>query len=116
PGRVARSLGAGDNRAAADYGVAGCWLGALLGTGLTVVGLLIVVPVVHAMGASPSVAPFAQTYLRISLLGAPFQCIALAGTGYLRGMQNTQTPLVIAVSANVLNLALEILLVYGLHT
>lgn len=113
--RVARSLGAGDERDGVEYGVAGCWLAALLGITLTAVGLLIVVPVVHVMGASTAVAPYAQTYLRISLIGAPFQCIALAGTGFLRGMQDTRTPLVIAVVANVCNLALEIVLVYGMH-
>ena len=41
--------------------------------------------------------------------------IALAGTGYVRGLQNTRTPLVIAVTANVVNLALEVVLVYGVH-
>jgi putative MATE family efflux protein len=65
------------------------------------------------MGASADVAPYARTYLRISLLGAPFVLLALAGTGYLRGLQDTRTPLVIAVGANVLNLALEVVLVYG---
>ena len=66
------------------------------------------------MGASSSVRPFALTYLRISLLGAPFMLIALAGAGYLRGMQDTRTTLVIAVAANTLNLGLELLFVYGL--
>ena len=51
-------------------------------------------PIVHAMGASARVAPYARTYLRISLLGAPFVLLALAGTGYLRGLQDTRTPLV----------------------
>ena len=37
-------------------------------------------------------------------------------TGYLRGMQDTRTPLVIAVAANVFNLALEVLFVYGFHS
>ena len=67
------------------------------------------------MGASARVAPFARTYLRISLLGAPFVLVALAGTGYLRGLQDTRTPLVIALAANALNLALELVLVYGIH-
>jgi putative MATE family efflux protein len=65
------------------------------------------------MGASADVRPFALTYLRISLLGAPFVLVALAGAGYLRGMQDTKTTLVIAIAANTLNLGLELLLVYG---
>ena len=82
---------------------------------LTLVGLLGAPLIVDAMGASASVRPFALTYLRIGLLGAPALLIALAATGYLRGLQDTRTPLVIAVAANVFNLALEVLLVYGFH-
>ena len=67
----------------------------------------------YAMGASEDVRPYALDYLRISLLGAPFMLVAFAGAGYLRGMQDTRSTLVIAVAANVVNLALEVLFVYG---
>src|SRR5205085_8540798 len=112
---VARRVGARDARGAAEHGVAGMWLAVGLGVGLTVLGLALASPVVSAMGASRHVRPYALTYLRISLLGAPFMLVALAGTGYLRGLQDTRTPLVIAVVANIVNLALEVLLVYGAH-
>jgi putative MATE family efflux protein len=39
----------------------------------------------------------------------------LAGTGVLRGLQDTRTPLAVAVSANVANIALNAVLVLGLH-
>ena len=112
---VARHLGAGDERSAAEHGVAGMWLALALGIALTVLGLIASNVVVHAMGASAHVAPYALTYLRISLLGAPFVLLALAGTGYLRGLQDTRTPLYIALAANTFNLALEVVLVYGIH-
>ena len=67
------------------------------------------------MGASARTHAYALSYLRIGLLGAPVMLIALACTGYLRGLQDTRTPLVIAVAANVLNLGLEVLFVYGFH-
>src|SRR3954454_466177 len=104
---VARRVGAGDVRGATHHGVNGMWLAAALGVGLTVLGLALSGPVVDLMGASARVRPYALTYLRISLLGAPFMLVGLAGTGYLRGLQNTRTPLVIAVATNILNLALE---------
>jgi putative MATE family efflux protein len=112
---VARRIGAGDQKAAAEHGVAGVWLALGLGVVLALVGLALSGPIVSAMGASARVAPYARTYLRISLLGAPFVLAALAGTGYLRGLQDTRTPLVIALSANAANLVLEVVLVYGLH-
>jgi MATE family, multidrug efflux pump len=112
---VARRIGAGDPRAAAEHGVAGVWLALGLGVALAAVGLALSGPIVSAMGASARVAPYARTYLRISLLGAPFVLVALAGTGYLRGLQDTRTPLVIALVANAANLVLELVLVYGAH-
>jgi putative MATE family efflux protein len=112
---VARRIGAGDAKAAAEHGVAGVWLALGLGVALAVVGLALSGPIVSVMGASARVAPFARTYLRISLLGAPFVLVALAGTGYLRGLQDTRTPLVIALGANAANLVLELVLVYGIH-
>ena len=113
-GAVARQLGAGNRRAAAEQGIDGLWLAAGLGIVLTLAGILLAPVIVDVMGASHSIRPFALTYLRISLLGAPFVLVALAGAGYLRGMQDTKTTLVIAIAANTLNFALEIGLVYGL--
>ncbi len=114
-GTVARHLGASNERAAAEHGIDGMWLAAGLGLLLTTAGIAAVPLIVRAMGASAGVAPFAEEYLRISLVGAPFVLVALAGAGYLRGMQDTRTTLYIAVGANVVNLALEVLFVYGLH-
>lgn len=111
---VARRLGAGDRRAAAELGVDGIWLALGLGIALAAVGLLCSSLIVDAMGASPRVRPLALTYLRISLLGAPAMLVMLAATGYFRGIQDTRTPLTIAVASNVLNIVLEVLFVYGL--
>ncbi len=114
-GTVARHLGASNVKAAAEHGIDGMWLAIGLGLALTIAGIATVPLVVSAMGASADVRPFAEEYLRISLVGAPFVLVALAGAGYLRGMQDTRTTLYIAVGANVVNLGLEILFVYGLH-
>ncbi len=35
------------------------------------------------------------------------------GNGYLRGVSDTRTPLLVVVAANVVNLVLEVVLVYG---
>jgi putative MATE family efflux protein len=112
---VARQVGAGDRRAAAEVGVDGCWLALGLGLVLLVLGVALAPVIADVMGASGVVAPYAVTYLRISILGAPALLLALAGTGYLRGVQDTKTTFVIAVVANAGNLLLELLLVYGFH-
>jgi putative MATE family efflux protein len=113
---VARQVGAGDLRRAAELGVDGMWLALGLGAVLLVLGVALAPWIVDAMGASTRVHPYAVTYLRISALGAPAYLIGLAATGYLRGLQDTRTTLIVAVAANVVNLVLEIVLVFGLDT
>ena len=110
---VARRLGAGDRRGALVQGIDGVWLAVLIGTIVTVLGIVFTEPLVHAFGADPNVADPATTYLRIAFLGTTPLLVMLATTGVLRGLQDTRTPLVVAVAGNLLNIALNLLLVYG---
>jgi putative MATE family efflux protein len=111
---VARRTGAGDLRGALTQGVDGLWLAAAIGSVLTVAGLPLVGPLIAAFGTSPSATPYAETYLRISLFGVPAMLVVLAATGVLRGLQDTRTPLVVAVAAAVGNLVLTVTFVFGL--
>lgn len=111
---VARRLGAGDLRNALRQGIDGLWLAFGLGVALLLVGWPTAPWVVDVLGASPAVAPYAVTYLRISLFGLPAMLIVLAGTGVLRGLQDTRTTLVVAAVASAVNLALNAWLVLGL--
>ena len=113
-GAVARQVGAGNRRAAAELGVDSIWLATALGLALTILGVALAPLIVDAMGASRAVHPFAVTYLRISVLGAPALLVTLAGAGYLRGLQDTRTTLVIAVASNAANVLIEVIFVYGL--
>ncbi|MEI5673445.1 MULTISPECIES: MATE family efflux transporter [unclassified Nocardioides] len=110
---VARRLGAGDRRGALAQGVDGLWLAVVIGAVATVVGIAASGPVVAVFDPSPVVADHATTYLRIAFLGTVPLLIMLAATGVLRGLQDTRTPLVVAVGGNALNIVLNLLLVYG---
>lgn len=111
---VARMLGAGDMRGALRQGIDGCWLAVLIGLITVAVGVPAVPWVVSLFGPAPEVAQHAETYLRISLFGIPAMLLVLAATGVLRGLQDTRTPLVVAASGAAGNVALNVLLVYGL--
>ncbi len=111
---VARLIGAGDERQAAHQAVQGMWLAVVVGTGLTVLGLLFAGPLVRLVGATGEVEVQALIYLRISLLGVPAMLLVLAGTGYLRGLQDTRTPLIVAVLSALFNLVFELILIFGL--
>jgi putative MATE family efflux protein len=110
---VARRVGAGDLPAALRQGVDGIWLALLLGA-LVVAAVLPTAPaLVDFFGASRTAAPYAATYLRISALGIPAMLVVLAATGVLRGLQDTRTPLVVAVAGFTANAGLNAVLVYG---
>ena len=113
--RVAFLTGAGDRPGAARFTVQGLWLSVMCGGALAVVIATSAGPLATALGGKGAVRDAAITYLRISALGGPLALIALVGNGYLRGVQDTRTPMVIVVAANVVNVVIELLLVYGLH-
>ncbi|CAL9495938.1 MATE family efflux transporter [Streptomyces sp. enrichment culture] len=110
---VARRVGAGDLPAAIRQGMDGIWLALLLGAGVIAAVLPTAAPLVDLFGASETAAPYATTYLRISALGIPAMLVVLAATGVLRGLQDTKTPLYVAVAGFVANAALNAGLVYG---
>lgn len=110
---VARRVGAGDLQAAIRQGMDGIWLALLLGAAVVAVVLPTAPTLISFFGASDTVAPYAITYLRISALGIPAMLIVLAATGVIRGLQDTRTPLYVAIGGFALNGGLNVALVYG---
>ncbi|MGW7509218.1 MATE family efflux transporter [Streptomyces massasporeus] len=110
---VARRVGAGDLQAAIRQGMDGIWLALLLGAVVAAVALPTAPHLVDLFGASDAATPYAITYLRISVLGIPAMLVVLAATGVLRGLQDTKTPLYVAIAGFAANGALNAGLVYG---
>jgi putative MATE family efflux protein len=111
--RVARLHGAGLEDDAARVGSQALWLGLFVGLVLLVLIVALAGPAVTIMGGDGEVGDGAVLYLRIAALGAPAFMLAAAGQGYLRGMSDLRTPLVILVVAHAVNAVLEVLFVYG---
>lgn len=112
---VARAIGDGKLGKALAAGRDGVWLALLLGVALAVLGFIFAEPLVGFMGASGDVREFAVDYLRWSMPGLAAMLLVFAGTGVLRGLQDTRTPLVVATAGFALNIALNWFLVYGLN-
>ncbi|MGW6289511.1 MATE family efflux transporter [Streptomyces sp. NPDC055107] len=110
---VARRVGAGDLPAAIRQGMDGIWLALLLGAAVVALSVPAAPWLVDVFGASDTAAPYAITYLRISILGIPAMLVVLAATGVLRGLQDTRTPLYVAIGGFTVNAALNVALVYG---
>ncbi len=112
---VARAIGNGQLPRALAAGRDGVWLALLLGVVLATAGFLAAEPLVDLMGASGEVRAFAVDYLRWSMPGLVAMLLIFAGTGVLRGLQDTRTPLLVAAAGFTLNVALNLFLVYGLQ-
>lgn len=111
---VSRLLGAGREGSAAHQAVQGLWLAGVIGVVMTALVIGFADPIVELLGGTGAVATNALVYLRISAIGITFQLLTFAGTGYLRGLQDTRTPLLVAIGAAVANLVIELVLINGL--
>lgn len=112
---VARAVGDGQLGKALAAGRDGVWLALLLGTVLAVAGFVAADPLVGLMGAEGEVRAYAADYLRWSMPGLVAMLLIFAGTGVLRGLQDTRTPLVVATAGFGVNIVLNLWLVYGLE-
>jgi putative MATE family efflux protein len=111
--QVARLSGAAEHARAGRLAAQALWLASGIGVVLTAALAALAVPLVELMGGEGRVGELAVMYLRIGSLGLPFALIALSGQGFLRGVSDLRTPLVIVVVANAANVALNVLFIYG---
>lgn len=112
---VARAIGEGKLPKALAAGRDGVWLALVLGLMLAAAGFVGAELLVDLMGAGGEVRQFAVDYLRWSMPGLVAMLLIFAGTGVLRGLQDTRTPLVVASAGFTLNVVLNLILVYGLN-
>jgi putative MATE family efflux protein len=114
-GRAARYFGAGLRDAAVNEGIQASWLALAIGAVAVIVGEIVAVPVTRLIvGSQGPVLTAAVQWLRIAILGLPGILLVVAGNGWLRGVQDTRTPVVIVVLANALSAVASPLLVYPL--
>ena len=111
--QVARASGAGQDETARQLGAQAVWLSLAFGVTVSALLALFAEPLVALVGGEGQAADYAVTYLRIAAIGFPAAFLALGGQGYLRGIADLRTPLVIVIAGNVANVILEVLFVYG---
>jgi putative MATE family efflux protein len=112
--RASRMHGAGDERGAVREGVQATWLA--LGIGAVVIALVHLFgrPVTSAIAGGSDIAAAAGSWLRIAVFGAPLILIAMAGNGWMRGVQNTVRPLRFVIAGLVVSAVACPVLVHGL--
>ena len=110
---VARSIGAGDNRTADRVVVQSLLVGSVLAILLTLAGTLFAEQAMDFMGAEGLAHEYGAVYLRIIAYGAMPTFVMQILTGCLRGAGDTRTPMIINSGVNLVNIALNWVLIYG---
>ena len=113
--QVARLHGAGERERAGAVAPQALWVALLIGVPVAALAAALAPVAIGVLGGTGRVGAMATTFLRIGCIGLPCALIAMAGQGYQRGVGDLRGPLVVIVAANVVNVALELLFVYGLH-
>ena len=65
--------------------------------------------------ASGNLLKFCVGYFNIRIWGLPFTLLTIGVFGIFRGLQNTYYPMIIAIVGTILNIVLDIILVYGVE-
>jgi putative MATE family efflux protein len=110
---IARLTGAGEraeaNEAAKQAAVLATGLALLIGTA----GYLSAEPIIRFMGAEPEVLPLGVAYFKIASISMVFATLSMGLSAALRGSGDTKTPMRVNMTANILNVIGNYLLIYG---
>lgn len=111
--RVARFAGRGDHVRAGHTAVQAMWLALMVSVPLSLLVGVGAGPLARVLGGDGDVLDFAVRYLRISAVGLPAVFFVLAAQGALRGLGRYRLPMIVLLSANALNVVVEVILVFG---
>ena len=113
PRRSPAPAAPGREETARRLGAQAVWLSIAFGIAVSALLAAFAPQLVSLMGGEGEAADYAVTYLRIAAIGFPAAFLALGAQGYLRGVADLRTPLVILIAGNIANVFLELLFVYG---
>jgi len=109
---VAQHVGAGSRKGAGQMTWQGMYVGLLAAVPIAIIASF-AVPIFNALNVAPELLEPSVAYFRIRLLGAAGVFLTFALEGYLRGVGDTRTPMVVTFVANGLNILLDYLLIFG---
>lgn len=115
---LSRKLGEKDKQAADRYAASAFWLSLAVGVVIVLLGSLLIRPLMHLLGATDTILPFAVDYGRYIIFGAPVICASFVLNNILRAEGKAALAMVGLCTGGVLNLALDPLLIFkaGLGT
>ncbi|MDD5676967.1 MAG: MATE family efflux transporter [Kiritimatiellae bacterium] len=111
---VSRFAGAGQLDEASDTAGQSLLVALLIGVATGVIGWFFAGDLCRLLGADETVTRLARDYLDISFIGCFTVFVLFIGNSALQGVGNTMLPMFAMLLANVINIVLDPVLIYGL--
>lgn len=108
---IARLVGSKSNEKLRSAVQTSMLLGFAAGVVIAVAGFIFAKPLLRLIGTDDAVMPFAEEYLRIYFLGAPFSMIYNFGAAIMRAYGDTKKPMLFLAASGVLNVILNLITV-----
>ena len=109
---LSRKLGEKDKDAADRYASSAFYLSLVFGVLIALLGSFLIRPLMHLLGATDTILPFAVDYGRYIIFGAPVICASFVLNNVLRAEGKAALAMVGLCTGGVLNLALDPLLIF----
>ncbi len=110
---IARAIGEGDHSRVQRFTTNSLILALVAVAIFVTIGLFTIDPLFTALGATPETLPLIRDYMQIWYFGMIFLVIPMVGNNVIRAAGNTATPSLIMVTAAMVNIALDPLLIFG---
>lgn len=111
---ISRLLGQKNNEYASKVAATGFFSSLILGILLSAFGLLFLDPLVYALGATKTIAPYAKDYIRYILIGMPYMAASFVMNNILRFQGNSFYGMIgIAIGA-IINIVLDPIFIFVL--
>lgn len=111
---ISRQLGAHNFEDASKMSATGFVTAFVLGLGILVVGFLFTDPLLRIMGSTETILPYARSYMRIILIGAPYMTASLVLNNQLRFQGSAFYSMIGITTGAVLNIGLDPLFIFVL--
>jgi putative MATE family efflux protein len=111
---ISRALGAQNTADAGKMAATGFFSAFIAGSLIALTGLVCLTPLARLLGATDTILPYARSYLRFILIGAPFMVSSLMLNNILRFQGSAVWGMTGMISGAVLNIGLDPLFIYTL--
>ena len=111
---LSRALGAKDKEKASLYASAGFMSSMLCGLIVAVIGFIWLSPIVRFLGSTPTIAPYAKTYISFILIAAPFMASSFTLNNFLRYEGKAKLGMMGMMTGAVLNMVMDPIFMFGL--